>query len=80
MPVDFGLKVVTASLPGSDFAPDGRDAVDAPVQALADHDIDLDFYRSHSALAFSGVNASYSEPGVWVFRLSMTSVMRSASG
>jgi len=36
--------------------------------------------RSHSALAFAGGKVSYNAAGVWVLRLSMTSVMRSASG
>ena len=43
LPVDFGLKVVAATLPGSDFASHRLDVVDAPAQALAEHDIDLDF-------------------------------------
>ena len=34
--------------------------------------------RSYSALALSGANASYSDPGTWVLRLSMTSVIFSA--
>ena len=42
LPVDFGLKVVAATLPGGDLASHGLDAVDAPVQALADHDVDFD--------------------------------------
>ena len=41
LPVDFGLKVVTADRPGSNLAAHGFDAVDAPVQALADHDVDF---------------------------------------
>ena len=41
LPVDFGLQVVAAGLPGSDLGAHRLDAVDAPVQALADHDVDF---------------------------------------
>ena len=56
MPVDFGLKVVAAGLRGSDFAPDGLDAGDAPAQALAHHDIDLKFCHVQPAAVLRGID------------------------
>ena len=59
LPVDFGLKVVAASLPGSDFADDSLNAVNAvnaPVQALADHDVDLNFCHVQPAAVPGGVD------------------------
>ena len=56
MPVDFGLKVVAAALPGGDFASHRLDAVDAPVQALPHHDIDLDFGHIEPAAMLRGID------------------------
>ena len=41
MLADFSKNVVATDLPGINLAAHGLDAVDAPVQALADHEVDL---------------------------------------
>ena len=56
MPVDFGLKVVAAALPGSDLASHGLDVVDTPVQALAHHDVDLDLGHIEPTAVLRGVD------------------------
>ena len=50
------MKVVAASLPGSDFASHRLDAVDAPAQALSHHDVDLDLSNVQPAAVLGGVD------------------------
>ena len=42
LPVDLCLYPVSGGLPGGDFGAQGIDGVDAAIQALADHDVELD--------------------------------------
>ena len=73
MPVDFGPKVVAAGLPGSDFAAHGLDAVDAPVQALADHDVDLNLGRVQPAAVLGGCGQTRNGPTAPCVRLDVAS-------
>ena len=95
VPVDLGSDPVSGGLPSADFGSQGVDGVDAAVEALADRHAEFDLGDVQPTAVLGGVDELEAVPqrlgpcrveglvegsGRWVLRLSITNVMRAASG
>ena len=80
LPVHLGLESIARSLLFSDLPFQDIHAVDAPVQALADHDIEFDLVHVQPTAVLRGVNALEAIPMPWSVPVDRSRSARRADG